>query len=326
MLRLGHRPDRDKRMTTHVGLTARAFGMEKMFLPVIDGKVRDTLTDVTDRFGGDFSVEEEKDWRGLMKGWNGDVIHLTMYGSDIDEFFSEHEVENPLIVVGSQKVPRDVYELADFNVSVGNQPHSEVAALAVFMDRFNNRTIYKIESGDMTVLPSDSGKRVLDHSEVPSAKECFEFARERGMDNGLLAHSLSVLEKALHLQSEHGGNLRLIIAGALLHDIGRTVTHGVDHGIEGSKMIEEKGWTEELQKIVERHIGGGITKKEAEKAGLPARSYVPENIEEKMICHADNTAGGRERFEYQIHRTEEEGHHESADRMKKLASEFEEDL
>ncbi|MEF8873991.1 MAG: HD domain-containing protein [Candidatus Thermoplasmatota archaeon] len=326
VLRLGHRPGRDKRMTTHVGLTARAFGMEKMFLPEMDSKVKNTLDDVTERFGADFSVKEEKDWRGLIKEWDGDVIHLTMYGSDIDDFFSEQEIKNPLIVVGSQKVPRDVYDLSDFNVSVGNQPHSEVAALAVFMDRFHNRSIPETTAGEMSVLPSDSDKRVVDYSEVPSAKECFEFARERGMDDDLIAHTMSVLERALHLQNEHGGDLRLIIAGALLHDIGRTVTHGVDHGVEGSKIIEEKGWSEELQKIVERHIGGGITKKEAEEAGLPARSYVPETLEGKIICHADNTAGDRERFEYQIQRAEEAGHHESAKRMKKLAREFEEDL
>lgn len=313
-------------MTTHVGLTARAFGLDSMYMPELDEKVRNTLKDVSDRFGGDFEVKERRDWRKLMKEWSGDVVHLTMYGSDIDDFFSEHDIKEPLLVVGSQKVAKDVYDMADFNVSIGNQPHSEVAALAVFLDRFNKRSMPEMRSGEMGILPSNGEKRVVDYSKVPSAEECFELARERGMDDELMAHTIAVLERAVHLQSEHGGDLRLIIAGALLHDIGRTVSHGVDHGVEGADIVKENSWSEELEKIVERHIGGGITKEEAEDAGLPARSYVPQSLEEKIVCHADNTAGGRERFEDLVQRIEQAGHHESVERMRELAKEFEEDL
>lgn len=326
VLRLGHRQDRDKRMTTHVGLTARAFGSKNMYLPKMDSKVRDTLKDVTKRFGGDFEVKETKNWKRLIKEWNGDVVHLTMYGSDIHEFFSEHDLEEPLMVVGSQKVPSAVYELSDHNVSVGNQPHSEVAALAVFLDRYNDRSIPDRPSGELGILPSREKKRVVDYSKVPSASECFEFARKRNMSPELMEHSIAVLDRALHLQKRHGGDLRLIIAGALLHDIGRTVTHGVEHGVEGSSMIQEKGWSDELRKIVERHIGGGITKEEAKEAGLPSRSYIPKTLEEKLICHADNTAGGEERFSDLIKRVKRAGHEESAERMRSLAKEFEEIL
>lgn len=326
VLRLGHRPERDKRMTTHVGLTARAFGLEKMYLPKIDSKVKSTLEDVTERFGGGFLVEEREDWRDLIEGWDGSTVHLTMYGMDIDELLSEYQIEDPLIIVGSQKVPKEVFELSDFNVSVGNQPHSEVAALAVFLDRYNERDIREKRSGKMGVLPSKKEKRVIDYSKVPSLEECFEFVRENGMDDGLMKHTLAVLERAIHLQDEHGGNLELVMSGALLHDVGRTRTHGIKHGVEGAKMVKEKGWSEELQRIVERHIGGGITKEEAREQDLPHRSFVPETLEEKIICHADNTAGGKERFRYQIERTREAGYHDSAERMKKLAEDFEEDL
>ncbi len=326
VLRLGHRPDRDKRMTTHVGLTARAFGLEKMFMPDLDKDIKDTIEDVTNRFGGQFQIEEKKNWKTLLNEWDGKTIHLTMYGEDIDYFFSEHDLKNPLIIVGSKKVPRNVYDIVDHNVAVGSQPHSEVASLAVFLDRYNNRSIPKLSGGEMSILHSKSEKRVLDHSKVPEADECFRFARERGMDDGLLSHTMSVLNRALHLQNSFGGDLRLIIAGALLHDVGRTVTHGVEHGVEGARLIREKDWDEELAKIVERHIGGGITKTEAEEEGLPPKDYVPETLEEKIVCHADNTAGGKERFKQQIERTEKAGYIESADRMRKLAEEFEEDI
>ncbi len=326
VLRLGHRKERDRRLTTHVGLTARAFGFRKMYLPEMDSDLKQTLDDVGERFGGRFEIEERKDWRRLLEEWDGDSIHLTMYGKKIDGFFSENEIEDPLLIIGAEKVPKEVYDLSDHNVSVGNQPHSEVAALAVFMDRYNDRSVPEISEGKMSVLPSSEGKRVVDYSEVPSAEKCFEFAREKGMDDHLMSHTMAVLQRALELQERWGGDLRLIIAGALLHDVGRTVTHGLDHGVEGSRLISEEGWDQELQKIVERHIGGGITKEEAEGQGLPSKEYVPETLEEKIVCHADNTAGGRERFKDMIKRTKEAGHHDSVERIKALAEEFEEDI
>ena len=326
VLRLGHRPDRDRRMTTHVGLTARAFGLDKMYMPDLDHKIRDSIEDVANRFGGNFQVEEKKDWEKFLKRWDGETVHLTMYGEDIEDFFSENELKDPLIIVGSTKVPREVYDLADHNVAVGAQPHSEVASLAVFLDRYNERSIPGSTGGDISVLPSENGKRVLDHSKVPTADECFRFVREKGMDDDLFNHTLSVLDRALHLQDVYGGNLRLVIAGALLHDVGRTITHGVEHGVEGARLVRERGWDEGLAKIVERHIGGGITKEEAVEEGLPPKDYVPETLEEKIVCHADNTAGGKERFKQQLERTEEAGYIKSAKRMRELADEFEEDL
>ncbi len=322
VLRLGHRPDRDKRMTTHVGLTARAFGLRKMYMPDVNTDLRETLEDVSERFGGDFAVKERKNWERLIKNWSGDTVHLTMYGSDIDGFFGENEIEDPLVIVGSEKVPKQVYDIADHNVAVGSQPHSEVASLAVFLDRYNGRDIPSFTGGEISVLPSDEGKRVIDHSKIPSASECFEFAKDLGMDDGLMSHTLDVMERALQLREKKGGDLRLVVSGALLHDIGRTVTHDLEHGVEGAKIVREQGWSDELAKIVERHIGGGITKDEAEEQGLPARSFLPETLEEKIICHADNTAGEEERFERQIRRTEEAGHQDSAERMRDLAEEF----
>ncbi len=313
-------------MTTHVGLTARAFGLKEMFMPEIDSDIKETLEDVSCRFGGDFDILQENEWKNLIEDWNGDTVHLTMYGKDVDDFFEENELKNPLIIVGSKKVPREVYDIVDHNVAIGSQPHSEVASLAVFLDRYNNRTVPSLHGGEISVLPSERDKRVIDRSKIPSADECFRFARERGLDDDLMSHTMSVLDRALDLQQNYGGDLKLIIAGALLHDVGRTVTHGVDHGVEGARLIREEGWEEELAKIVERHIGGGITREEAKREGLPSRDYLPESKEEKIVCHADNTAGGKERLIYQIERTEEAGYHESAERMRELAREFGEDL
>ncbi len=326
VLRLGHRPERDKRMTTHVGLTARAFGADVMYMPKLDKKIEKTLSDVTDRFGGNFKIKVENDWKRLVKEWDGEVVHLTMYGTDIDEFFEKDErINDPLIIVGAEKVPREVYDMSDYNISVGNEPHSEVAALAVFMDRLNERMIDQNIGGKISVLPTDEGKRVLNYSNIPSMKECYEYLDEIGIDDGVIEHSMDVLERALELHERFGGDLKLITAGALLHDVGRSVSHSVEHGIEGGKIARDEGWHEELAKIIERHIGGGITKDEAEVQGIPVKSYVPETLEEKLICHADNTAGGKERFDDLINRTEEAGYKESAERMRELARYFKEE-
>lgn len=322
ILRLGHRPERDKRMTTHVGLTARAFGADSMYLPKIDDRIKQTIEDVTNRFGGNFSVEETDDWRRLIKEWSGDVIHLTMYGEDIDRFFERKDIEDPLIIVGAEKVPSEVYDKADYNVSVGSQPHSEVAALAVFIDRFNHRRINKKYDGEISVIPRAKGKKVVNYSQIPTSAECFELIFKRNMSKDLIKHTMDVLDRTLELHDRFGGNLKLLIAGSLLHDIGRTVTHDVLHGVEGGKIVREQGWEEELARIVERHIGGGITKEEADEQGLPSKDFLPQTLEEKIICHADNTAGGKERFRDLLTRIEKAGHHNSAKRMKKLAKEF----
>ncbi|MFO8108976.1 MAG: tRNA (cytidine(56)-2'-O)-methyltransferase [Thermoplasmata archaeon] len=323
ILRLGHRPERDKRMTTHVGLTARAFGVERMYLPKLDSRVEKTLNDVSKRFGGSFQVKETNNWKGLMESWEGDIIHLTMYGEKIDDFFKTAKLNNPLIVVGAEKVPGEVYKMSDYNIAVGNQPHSEVAALAVFLDRFNKRQVPReFMDSKIAVLPSNGMKRVVDYSNIPTLQESYKLCIGRGMDQELMEHTISVLERALDIQNRFGGDLRLIMTGAILHDIGRTETHGANHGATGGDIIRKQGWDEELAKIVERHVGGGITKEEAVEQGLPKRDMVPSSLEEKIVCHADNTAGGAERFQGLLERTKSAGHLKSAERMKDLADHF----
>jgi len=168
VLRLGHRPGRDERMTTHVGLTARALGADRAILAGDAGKSQGTVEDITDRFGGPFAVELTDSPRSVIRDWDGRVVHLTMYGERIQDVEADvrtaHGDGHPiLVVVGSQKVPFDVYETADWNVGVTNQPHSEVAGLAVFLDRlFEGRELdRRWEDADQTVIPEETGKTVV---------------------------------------------------------------------------------------------------------------------------------------------------------------------
>jgi len=166
VLRLGHRPGRDDRMTTHVGLTARALGADRVIFPSNATDAVVTCEDITDRFGGPFEVETTESPYGIVRGWDGVVVHLTMYGERIqdvgDEVRSARQSNPLLAVVGSEKVPFDVYEAADWNVAVTNQPHSEVAGLAVFLDRlFEGRELDREWVGaSQRVVPTKTGKRV----------------------------------------------------------------------------------------------------------------------------------------------------------------------
>jgi tRNA (cytidine56-2'-O)-methyltransferase len=162
VLRLGHRPARDKRVTTHVALTARAFGADAVLVSTKDGGLERTLRTLVARFGGPFHVRTGVPWRETVRAWRGTIVHLTMYGEPIDDVLPRiPRAEDLLIVVGAEKVPRAVYDLATFNVAVGNQPHSEVAALAVFLDRFlEGAGLRRKFEGRVRVVPSTRGKAV----------------------------------------------------------------------------------------------------------------------------------------------------------------------
>ena len=167
VLRLGHRKDRDKRVTTHVGLVARAFGADELLISTKDDGTVSTLEDVADRFGGKFRVKSGVKWRTILKNWNGVKVHLTMYGEHIDDVLKKvPKKEDVIIIVGAEKVPGDVYGLADFNIAVGNQPHSEVAALAVFLDRFlEGEGLRREFDGNIRVFPTKRGKKVVEQDD-----------------------------------------------------------------------------------------------------------------------------------------------------------------
>jgi tRNA (cytidine56-2'-O)-methyltransferase len=173
VLRLGHRPGRDDRMTTHVALTARALGAERALLIGDTTGARDTVRDITDRFGGPFAVDVVDEWRPVLRDWDGVVAHLTMYGEPVQDVEGAvrsavlDRSEPLLVVVGSQKVPFEVYDAADWNVAVTNQPHSEVAGLAVFLDRLfeGSELAREWTDAEKRVVPMETGKRVVDAGE-----------------------------------------------------------------------------------------------------------------------------------------------------------------
>jgi tRNA (cytidine56-2'-O)-methyltransferase len=168
VLRIGHRLVRDDRVTTHAALVARAFGADKIYMTGIDESVSDTVSSVAKRWGGEFEVQVIEDWKALVRAWKkegGKVAHLTMYGVNVDDVIVKLRKENRLLVIiGAEKVPREAYDLADYNIAIGNQPHSEIAALAIFLDRiFTGKQLkQELVGGRLKIVPAEKGKQVIE--------------------------------------------------------------------------------------------------------------------------------------------------------------------
>lgn len=168
VLRMGHRFERDKRITTHIGLVARAFGADGIIISdTKDSTVQATIEDVRDRFGGNFFVEMGEKGLYVLKNWKksgGEIIHLTFYGIPLPNIIEpiRNSQKDKLIVVGASKVPKEVYEIATYNVSITNQPHSEIAALAIFLDSFFQGEEFhrKFENAKLEIIPSKNKKIV----------------------------------------------------------------------------------------------------------------------------------------------------------------------
>jgi tRNA (cytidine56-2'-O)-methyltransferase len=168
VLRLGHRLVRDERTSTHLGLVARAFGAKALIVSGDEDDTIESIRKLSQMWGGSFSVQYSMEWRRTVESWDGTVVHLTMYGDVLDAALEKIKADldgstsrRVLLIVGAEKVPAELYSLADYNVSIGNQPHSEVAALAVFLDRlFMGAELYtKFGNARMKIMPNSIGKK-----------------------------------------------------------------------------------------------------------------------------------------------------------------------
>jgi len=151
--------------------------------------------------------------------------------------------------------------------------------------------------------------------------------KEEGCSNWVIEHSLAVCNKAKEISKNFDVDQKLIEEAALLHDIGRSKTDDIDHGIVGAKLVIKKGFSNEVGCIIEKHVGSGISKEEAVKLGLPEKNYIPSTIEEKIVSHADNLIHGIEEVDIDFVVNKWKNHQintleESIDRLKKVHDEL----
>lgn len=167
ILRIGHRPSRDKRVTTHAALVARAFGADGMLITTRDPEIEETVRSVVTRFGGEFEISSGVSLKKTINGWDGLKVHLTMYGLPLDEVIADIRGKDVLVIIGAEKVPAEIYGLSDYNIAIGNQPHSEIAALAIFLDRYFEGGELKntFDDAKLVILPNPRGKTIAEADE-----------------------------------------------------------------------------------------------------------------------------------------------------------------
>ncbi len=131
----------------------------------------------------------------------------------------------------------------------------------------------------------------------PHKEEALKILHESGCTKDVIRHCITVSKLAVEIAKairERGVNVNveLVEVGALLHDVGRSRTHSIRHAIVGAELAKSYGLSNSIVSIIERHMGGGFTAEEAKKLGLPSKSYLPEALEEKIVCYADKLVKG----------------------------------
>ena len=166
-------------------------------------------------------------------------------------------------------------------------------------------------------------------SGLPSREQAIELLRKNHCPPQVIRHCVAVADLAVETAGEleekgYKIDVSLVEAGALLHDLGRSKTHTVDHSLVGAQIAQSIGLTEPVINIIKRHVGAGITAQEAAKFGWPKDVYSPQTLEEKVVCYADKLIDKSKitPIEVEIERLQKENKFEAAERVRRLYEEI----
>jgi uncharacterized protein len=167
------------------------------------------------------------------------------------------------------------------------------------------------------------------NKQLPNREQAIEILQKNNCSTKIITHCQAVASLAIELAEKfktknYSVNLELIEAGALLHDLGRSKTHSVNHAVEGMKIAQNEGLPETIICIIKRHVGAGITTKEAEQLNWPKDNYIPQTLEEKIVCYADKCISGNDRIsvETTINQLHDQKLDDAAKRVRKLYNEI----
>ncbi len=164
---------------------------------------------------------------------------------------------------------------------------------------------------------------------LPSREQAITILRQQQCPRIVIRHCIAVaklaVETANRLQAKGiRVNSELVEVGALLHDLGRSKSNTVDHAVIGAQIAQDLGLPEAIIRIIQRHVGGGITVLEAEAFGWPKGTYFPESLEEKIVSYADKLTdkGGQVPITVEVERLQNVGKAEAAERVRRLYDEI----
>lgn len=166
---------------------------------------------------------------------------------------------------------------------------------------------------------------------LPSRQKAIELLKQSGCSPRVIQHCETVAKLAVKIakilqKNRYKVDVELVEIGALLHDIGRSKTHSVNHAIAGARIAEDSSLPESVIRIIERHVGAGIPQDEAEKLGWPKKSYMPQTLEERIVNYADKLIEGIHRVSMEqsiAHFSRKMGkNHPAIMRLKALDEEF----
>ncbi|MDR0319036.1 MAG: HDIG domain-containing protein [Nitrososphaerota archaeon] len=165
--------------------------------------------------------------------------------------------------------------------------------------------------------------------QLPNREQAIEILQKNSCSLKVITHCQTVASLALEIAEEFKAknytvDLALIEVGALLHDLGRSKTHSVNHAIEGMKLAQTEGLPDPVICIIKRHVGAGITAEEAEQLKWPKDNYIPQTLEEKIVCYADKCVSGNDRIpvEITIKQLHDKKLDDAAERVRKLYNEI----
>lgn len=167
-------------------------------------------------------------------------------------------------------------------------------------------------------------------SKLPTREEALTILRQAGCSKNVIAHCKAVsklAEETAQICNEKGFsvNVELVAVGALLHDVGRSKTHSVDHVVAGAEIARNLGLPDAVVAIIERHVGGGVTDLEAQRLGWPKSSYMPASLEEKIVSYADKLVEAsniRVPIEDTVNKLRAANLNDAADRVQKIHNEI----
>jgi uncharacterized protein len=169
----------------------------------------------------------------------------------------------------------------------------------------------------------------LVNSRLPNREQAIQLLQENGCPDKVILHCQAVAKLALQIADELKAkgfkvDINLVEAGALLHDLGRSKTHTVDHAIIGVELAQKADLPIEVINIIKRHVGAGISPSEAEWLGWPKDNYVPETVEEKIVCYADKLMDGTKKtpITVELQRLSGDDRCDAAERVRRLHDEI----